>query len=204
MGVLALAVGQFPPASAALAGQHLDEPEDLMSSAVTGLSAIVGTPGRAAAPQMLDGTDGAARLVFKSSDGRSHTAKLLRWIAIIRLERSAARAARFVWLLDARTARWSGGLPPGELYRGTTGLNSRAKRHATPVAGSRAARAAGREELLGPGGWRRPRRAGNFRDVRAGAHAGAVRFLLSGLACPRGHTCPGLHTSCCSAKKFRG
>ena len=34
------------------------------------------------------------------------------------------RAVRFVWLLDARTVRWSGGLPPGDIHRGVTGLNS--------------------------------------------------------------------------------
>jgi hypothetical protein len=101
-----------------------------MRSTSTGLPATVGTLGRAAngrgwAPlQMLDGTDGAARLVFESGSGRRHAARLDRWIAIIRLERSAARPARVVWLLDARTVRWSGGLPPGDLYRGATGLNS--------------------------------------------------------------------------------
>ena len=101
-----------------------------MSSAVTGLPAIVGAPGRAgnaerwAALQMLDGTSGAARLVFDSGDGRRHTAKLGRWIAISRLQRSAAHATRFVWLLDARTVCWAGGLPPGDLHRGATGLNS--------------------------------------------------------------------------------
>lgn len=45
-----------------------------MTSAVTGLPAIVGAPGRAgnverwAALQMLDGTNGAARLEFDSGD----------------------------------------------------------------------------------------------------------------------------------------
>jgi len=129
-GLIGLGCWPITPASAALVGQRLDEPEDRMSSAVTGLPAIVGTPGSAgnanrwAALQMLDGTDGAARLVFESTDGRRHAAKLRRWIAIIRLQRSAACQARFVWLLDARTVRWSGGLPPGDLYRGATGLNS--------------------------------------------------------------------------------
>jgi hypothetical protein len=89
-----------------------------MSSAVTGLPAILGAPDRAgnanrwASLQMLDGTDGAARLVFESGSGRRRAARLGRWIAIIRLERSAVRAARIVWLLDVRTVRWSGGLPP--------------------------------------------------------------------------------------------
>jgi len=101
-----------------------------MSNAVTGLPAIVGAPGRAgnaerwAALQMLDGTNGAARLEFHSGDGRRYKAKLDRWITIIRPQRSAARAARFVWLLDARTVRWSGGTPPDDLRRGVIGLNS--------------------------------------------------------------------------------
>jgi hypothetical protein len=98
-----------------------------MRSTVTGLPAMAGTSGRtrnAGGPlQMLDGTDGAARLVFESGSGR-HAARLDRWVALIRLQPSAARAARVVWLLDARTVRWSGGLPPGDLYRGVTGLNS--------------------------------------------------------------------------------
>ena len=101
-----------------------------MSSAVTGLPAILGASGRAgnagrwAALQMLDGTNGAARLLFDSGDGRRYKAKLGRWIFISRPQRAAARAVRFVWLLDARTVRWSGGLPPGDLHRGVTGLNS--------------------------------------------------------------------------------
>jgi hypothetical protein len=100
-----------------------------MSSTVAGLPGTVGPPDRAgntrgpASLQMLDGTNGAARLVFESG-GRRHAARLNRWIAIIRLERSAVRAARIVWLLDVRTVRWSGGLPPGALYRGATGLNA--------------------------------------------------------------------------------
>jgi hypothetical protein len=100
-----------------------------MSSTVAGLPGTVGPPDRAgntmgpASLQMLDGTNGAARLVFESG-GRRHAARLNRWIAIIRLERSAVRAARIVWLLDVRTVRWSAGLPPGALYRGVTGLNA--------------------------------------------------------------------------------
>ena len=50
--------------------------------------------------------------VFESISGRRHAARLDRWIAVIRLQRSAVRAARVMWLLDARTVRWSGGLPP--------------------------------------------------------------------------------------------
>jgi hypothetical protein len=112
-----------------------------MKRAETGLAAAVATAERSGpaggwAPfQMLDGTDGAARLVFESISGRRHAASLDRWIAIIRLQRSAVRAARVVWLLDARTVRWSGGQPPGDLYRGATGLN----KEETPILWFRAA-----------------------------------------------------------------
>jgi len=112
-----------------------------MKRAETGLAAAVATAERSGpaggwAPfQMLDGTDGAARLVFESISGRRHAASLDRWIAIIRLQRSAVRAARVVWLLDARTVRWSGGQPPGDLYRDATGLNT----EETPILWFRAA-----------------------------------------------------------------
>src|SRR5271166_5245469 len=101
-----------------------------MDSILTGLAAAVGTADRSGtaggwAPfQMLDGTDGAARLEFESMSGRRHPARLDRWLAVIRLQRSAVRAARVVWLLDARTVRWSGGQPPRDLYQGVTGLNA--------------------------------------------------------------------------------
>ena len=101
-----------------------------MKSIETGLAAAVSTADRSGsvggwAPfQMLDGTDGTARLVFESISGRRHAARLDRWIAVIRLQRSAVRAARVVWLLDARTVRWSGGLPPRDLSRGATGLSA--------------------------------------------------------------------------------
>ena len=101
-----------------------------MKSIETGLAAAVSTADRSGsaggwAPfQMLDGTDGTARLVFESISGRRHAASLDRWIAVIRLQRSAVRAARVMWLLDARTVRWSGGLPPRDLSRGATGLSA--------------------------------------------------------------------------------
>jgi hypothetical protein len=61
--------------------QGLDRSEDLMSSTVAGLPGTVGPPDRAgntrgpASLQMLDGTNGAARLVFESG-GRRHAAQL--------------------------------------------------------------------------------------------------------------------------------
>jgi hypothetical protein len=112
-----------------------------MKRAKTGLAAAVATAERSGtvrgwAPfQMLDGTDGAARLVFQSISGRRHAASLDRWIAVIRLQRSAVRAARVVWLLDARTVRWSGGQLPGDLYWGAAGLNTKE----TPILWFRAA-----------------------------------------------------------------
>ena len=112
-----------------------------MKSIETGLAAAVSTADRSGsaggwAPfQMLDGTDGTARLVFQSISGRRHAARLDRWIAVIRLQRSAVRAARVMWLLDARTVRWSGGQPPGDLYRDATGLNT----EETPILWFRAA-----------------------------------------------------------------
>jgi hypothetical protein len=75
-------------------------------------------------PGMLGVTDGPARLIFESSSGRRHHGRLDRWLAILRTEPPAGRAVRAVWMLDARSVRWSGGLPPRELCRGTTGLNS--------------------------------------------------------------------------------
>ncbi len=130
IGLLVFAVGQIRRLRLHWSDQGFDESEDLMKRAETGLAAAVGTAERSGtaggwAPfQMLDGTDGAARLVFESISGRRHVARLERWIAVIRLQRSAVRAARVVWLLDARTVRWSGGLPPSDLYRGATGLNA--------------------------------------------------------------------------------
>jgi hypothetical protein len=75
---------------------------------------------------MLDGSDGAARLVFKSSGKRRRIGLLLRWLAIARVQPPPGCAARVVWVLDGRTARWLAGVPPGELHRGMTGLDSEA------------------------------------------------------------------------------
>jgi hypothetical protein len=79
--------------------------------------------------RMLDGSDGPARLVFKSSGKRRRVARLSCWLAIVRLQPPLGSAARVVWVLDGRTARWSAGMPPGEMHRGITGLDS----EATPV-----------------------------------------------------------------------
>ena len=93
-----------------------------MKRAETGLAAVVdtadrsGTAGGWAPFQMLDETDGAARLVFESISGRRYAARLDRWDGARRLQ-PIPGAARVPWLLDARTIRWSGGLPPRDLHR---------------------------------------------------------------------------------------
>ena len=69
-----------------------------MGSATSGLPAILGAPGPAgsaerwASLQMLDETNGAARLEFDSGDGLHYKAKLDRWIAISLPPRFAAPA----------------------------------------------------------------------------------------------------------------
>jgi hypothetical protein len=75
---------------------------------------------------MLDGSDGAARLVSTSGGKRRRIALLPRWLAVVRVQPPLGRAARVVWVLDGRTTRWRAGLPPGELHRGVTGLDSEA------------------------------------------------------------------------------
>jgi hypothetical protein len=103
-----------------------------MSGMSAGFHEVIGTLGTAGEDStrtglaMLDGTDGAARLVFKSSGKRRCTAMAHRWLAIVRVHPAAGRAARMVWVLDARTTRWSRGSPPGDLHRGLTGLDAEA------------------------------------------------------------------------------
>ena len=53
--------------------------------------------------RMLDGSDGAARLVFKSSGKRRRIALLPRRLAIVRVQPPLERAARVVWVPDGRT-----------------------------------------------------------------------------------------------------
>lgn len=113
-----------------------------MSGMSPGLHATIDTLGRAAGGdprtglRMLDGSDGAARLVFQSGSKRRRTAVLDRWLAIIRVQPPPGSATRVIWVLDGRTTRWSGGLPPGDLHRGVTGLDS----ETTPILWFRAGR----------------------------------------------------------------
>lgn len=102
-----------------------------MNGLPASLHAVIDTPDcsgggddRRPGLRMLDGSDGPARLMFESASRQRHTALLDRWLAIVRVQPTAACGARVVWVLDARTIRWSGGLPPSELHRGMTGLNS--------------------------------------------------------------------------------
>lgn len=64
---------------------------------------------------MLDGTDGAARLVFTGRGTRRRTAALDEWLAIIRVQPPLGRGVQLLWVLDARSTRWSGGPPPDGL-----------------------------------------------------------------------------------------
>jgi hypothetical protein len=81
--------------------------------------------------RMLDGSDGAARLVFTSSGKRRRVGLLPRWLAVVRVQPPPGHVTRAAWVLDGRTTRWRSGrwrsgLPPGELHRGVTGLDSEA------------------------------------------------------------------------------
>ena len=94
-----------------------------------GFRTILDAPGREQGgdpqrgPQMLDGRDGAARLVFESDTSWRHAARLDRWLAVVWAEPPPG-ASRVIWLLDAGTVRWSGGRPPCDLRWGMTGLDS--------------------------------------------------------------------------------
>ena len=73
--------------------------------------------------RMVQPAGGAAQLVFRSADRRRHTAVVSRWLAVVRVSPRGTSATRVMWLLDGTSAAWSGGHPPGELYRGATGLD---------------------------------------------------------------------------------
>ena len=101
-----------------------------MSARSAGFDAVIDTLGDAQGDKartgfwMLDGSDGPARLAFRSGRRRRSTAEVGRWLAIVRAQAPAGSATTVVWVLDGRTTRWSGGLPPGDLHRGVTGLDS--------------------------------------------------------------------------------
>ena len=101
-----------------------------MNGLPAGFRSLIDTPqcaqggDRQSRLQMLDGSDGPARLVFTCGLSWRHVARLDRWLAIVRPQPTAGTGFRMIWLLDASTVRWSGGMAPGELYRGVTGLAS--------------------------------------------------------------------------------
>ena len=62
---------------------------------------------------MLDGTDGAARLIFTCHGVRCRTAAFDEWLAIVRVNSSLERGVQMLWMLDARATSWPGGPPEG-------------------------------------------------------------------------------------------
>ena len=62
--------------------------------------------------RMLEGGDGPARLVFKSSGKRRRATRLSRSLAIVRLQPPLGRAASVAWVLDGRITCWAAGMPP--------------------------------------------------------------------------------------------
>jgi hypothetical protein len=101
-----------------------------MNSMPARFAAMMDAPGcapagrRRASPRMLDGSDGAAKLVFESSSGLRYVARLDRWLVIFRVQPPGQGASGLIWLLDARTVHWSAARPPAELPGGRTGLHA--------------------------------------------------------------------------------
>lgn len=75
------------------------------------LATVGGTMRRGLA--MLDGTDGAARLIFARHGAHCRTAALDEWLAIVRVNPPLERGVQMLWMLDARTTSWPGGPPEG-------------------------------------------------------------------------------------------
>jgi hypothetical protein len=101
-----------------------------MSAMSAGFEAMVDALGSGRSGQynsalgMLGGRGRDARLEFRSGQGRLRTARIGRWLALLRLDPPAGCATTLVWGLDARSAHWSGEFPLGDLYKGRTGLDS--------------------------------------------------------------------------------
>jgi hypothetical protein len=76
---------------------------------------------------MLDSGAGAAWLRMESVGGEPRTARVSRWLAVVRVGRGAGQvpATRVIWLLDIGSAAWPGGRPPAGLagYQERHGLN---------------------------------------------------------------------------------
>jgi hypothetical protein len=101
-----------------------------MTATSAGFAAVVDALGSGrsaecnAALGMLGGRGRDARLEFSSGRGRARTARIHRWLALLRLDPPAGCATTLVWGLDARSAHWSGGFRPGDLHRGRTGFDT--------------------------------------------------------------------------------
>jgi hypothetical protein len=76
---------------------------------------------------MLDSGAGAAWLRMESVSGEPRTARVSRWLAVVRVGRGTGQvpATRVIWLLDIGSAAWPGGRPPAGLaaYQEGHGLN---------------------------------------------------------------------------------
>jgi hypothetical protein len=126
---------------------------------------------------MLDGSDGPARIVFKSEDRSQRCAVVPRWLAIVRVDHRIRHATSVIWLLDGSTVEWAGGTPPAQLRHGTTGLDS----ETNPVLWFHARGPAARRRPAKSGARLRPRR-GVTATLAAGRR---VRFALPRLPEPR-------------------
>lgn len=121
-----------------------------MKDMSAGFYAMLGATASGRTPsglRMLDGGDGAVRLVFNSAGPGRHTATVGRWLAVIRVGSGTRQGTQVLLLLDGSTAAWSGGRVPPDLRRGVTGLDSEANpvlwfhaRVTTPAASAAGAR----------------------------------------------------------------
>ena len=124
------------------------QPEDHMISismpadfpvSLGSLATVGGTMRRGLA--MLDGTDGAARLIFARHGAHCRTAALDEWLAIVRVDPPLERGVQMLWMLDARTTSWPGGTARG---RGSRAVVPRHRRSGPAGQSHPARRTAGR------------------------------------------------------------
>jgi anti-anti-sigma factor len=97
-----------------------------MNGLPAGLCMLMDTPQGDRQPglRMLDGRDRPARLAFECGISWRHAAWLDRWLAIFWPQPPGGAAARVIWLLDASTVRWSGGMAGGRAMARTRLLRS--------------------------------------------------------------------------------
>jgi hypothetical protein len=79
---------------------------------------------------MLDSRAGTAWLRMESACGEPRTARVSRWLAVVRVGRGAGQvpATRVIWLVDVDSAAWPGGQAPA-------GLAASQERHDRNLAG---------------------------------------------------------------------